>query len=68
MSTMERALFSQECDELPSAAEIQYGTDSGDDASEGDVDLRGDEAEEETEDVAEREESISERQEESSRV
>ena len=51
MSTLERAIFAQECDELPSAAEPQYETDS-DDASEGNVDLRGDAAEEETEDVA----------------
>ena len=47
MSTLERAIFAQECHELPSAAEPQNETDSGDDdASEGDVEVRGDEAEE----------------------
>ena len=56
-STLERATFAQECDELLSAPEPQYETDSDDDVSENDLDLCGDEAEEETEDVAEREES-----------
>ena len=67
MSTLERAIFVQECDELASAADPQYEPDS-DANSDGDVDLRGDEAEEKTEDVAEREESIFERKEESSVV
>ena len=52
MSTLERAIFAQECDELPSAAQPQY---------ENDVDLRGDEAEEETEDVVRNSECEEER-------
>ena len=68
MSTLDRAIFAEECDELPSAAEPQWETDS-DATSDDDVELRGDEAEEETQDVAvaaEREESIFERKEDSS--
>ena len=47
LSTLERAIFAQEGDDLPSAAGPQWGT--GSDATSGQhADLRGDEAEEET--------------------
>ena len=53
MSTLDRAIFAQECDDLPGFTEPHWETDS--DNTEDDVELRGDEAEEETEDVAEEE-------------
>ena len=46
MSTLDRAIFAQECDELPSAAAPQCETDS-DATTDDDVELRGDEAKEE---------------------
>ena len=61
MSTLESAIFAQECDELPSAFDPQYETDTDDDEFENNVDLRGDEAEEETEDVVRNSECEEER-------
>ena len=55
MSTLDRVIFAQECDELPGFTEQQWETVSG--ASESGADnadmfeKRGEEAEEETEDV-----------------
>ena len=53
MSILDRAIFAQECDELPSVTEQQWEMDSDD--TEDAFESRGDEAEEETEDVAEEE-------------
>ena len=50
ISTLERAIFAQECDVLPSVAAPAYETDSDNDVDENDVDLRGDESEEAMED------------------
>ena len=51
MSILDRAIFAQECDELPGFAEQQWETDS--DVTENASESRGEVTEEETEDVAE---------------